>query len=268
MAGTDTDNFQAYQLYLQGWFYWNKRNAEGVRKAVEFYHQAIQADPGYALAYAGVADAYAVWPDDSLTRLETAQRVKAAARQAVALDDTLAEAHTSLAFAQMIEERDLIGAESSFRRSTQLNPNYPTAHHWYAYDLVAQGRLAEAIQAIQRAQVLDPVSLSINNDVGEIYWFARQYDQAIAHCRKTLEMEPNFIPAHQTLGLAYLQKGLYPQGLAELKKAVALSSHNTYLIALLGSSYAAPRQRPRDEASGIKKTIRRSERISSPPPDA
>ncbi|MBL8208624.1 MAG: tetratricopeptide repeat protein [Blastocatellia bacterium] len=249
IAKQHTKNIEAYQRYLQGRFYWNKRNADGVKKAVEFYEQAIKADPTYALAYAGIADAYAVWPDDSLTRKETAARVKAAASKAVELDPQLPEAHTSLAFAKMIEERDLTGAESSFNRSIELNPNYPTAHHWYAYDLIAQGRVDEAIQSIRRAQTLDPVSLSINNDVGEIYFFARRYDQAIEQCRKTLEMDPNFIPAHQTLGLAYAQKGQFPQALAELKKAVEMSANNAYVLALLGYVYGAAGQRPEAEAT-------------------
>lgn len=249
VAKQHTESIAAYQLYLQGRFYWNKRTAEGVKRAVAFYDQAIQADPNYALAYAGLADAYAVWPDDSLTRLETAQRVKAAALKAVELDETLAEAHTSFAFAKMIQDRDLAGAESSFQRSLQLNPNYPTAHHWYAYDLVAQGRLEAAIRAIKRAQELDPVSLSINNDMGEIYFFARQYDQAIDHCRQTMEMDANFIPAHQTLGLAYLQKGQHPQALAELKKAVAMSANNAYILALLGHAYGVAGQRSEAEAT-------------------
>ena len=249
IAKQHTENIEAYQRYLQGRFYWNKRNAEGVKKAVEFYEQAINADPTYALAYAGIADAYAVWPDDSLTRKETATRVKAAASKAVDLDPQLPEAHTSLAFAKMIEDRNLTGAESSFKRSIELNPNYPTAHHWYAYDLVAQGRVDEAIQSIQRAQTLDPVSLSINNDVGEIYFFARRYDQAIEQCRKTLEMEPNFIPAHQTLGLAYAQKGQFTEAIAELKKAVEMSANNAYVLALLGYVYGAAGQRAEAQAT-------------------
>ncbi len=249
IAKQHTENIEAYQRYLQGRFYWSKRNADGVKKAVGFYEQAIKADPTYALAYAGIADAYAVWPDDSLTRKETAVRAKAAASKAIDLDPQLPEAHTSLAFAKMIEDRDLTGAESSFKRSLELNPNYPTAHHWYAYDLVAQGRVDEAINSIQRAQTLDPVSLSINNDVGEIHFFARRYDQAIELCRKTLEMDPNFIPAHQTLGLAYAQKGQFPQALAELKKAVEMSANNAYVLALLGYVYGAAGQRAEAEAT-------------------
>ncbi len=243
IAKQHTENIEAYQLYLQGRFYWNKRTAEGVKKSVEYYDQAIKADPNYALAYAGLADAYAVWPDDSLTRLETAKRVKAAALKAVELDEKLAEAYTSLAFAKMIQDRDLVGAERSFNRSLQLNPNYPTAYHWYAYDLVAQGRLEEAIRAIRRAQELDPVSLSINNDVGEIYFFARQYDQAIEHARKTIDMDASFIPAHQTLGLTYTQKGMHQAAIAELKKAVEMSANNAYILALLGYAYGAAGQR-------------------------
>ncbi len=168
LARQHTENVDAYRHYLRGRFYWNKRTSAAVRKAVEHYDLAIAEDQGYALAYAGIADAYAVWPDDSLSRRETARKVKEAALKALSLDERLAEAHTSLAFARMIEDRDLAGAENSFKRSIELNPNYPTAHHWYAYDLVAQGRIDEALTSIRRAQELDPVSLSINADVRRI----------------------------------------------------------------------------------------------------
>ncbi len=229
-----TENVDAYQHYLRGRFYWNKRTSASVRKAVEHYDLAIAADPAYALAFAGIADAYAVWPDDSLSRRETARKVKEAALKALSLDERLAEAHTSLAFARMIEDRDLQGAESSFKRSIELNPNYPTAHHWYAYDLVAQGRIDEALNSIRRAQELDPVSLSINADVGEFYFFARKFAEAAAQCRKTLELDSSFIPAHQNLGLALAHEGRKDEAITELRNAVELSNRNTYVTALLG----------------------------------
>ena len=134
----------------------------------------------------------------------------------------------------MIEDRDLAGAESSFKRSIELNPNYPTAHHWYAYDLVAQGRIDEALTSIRRAQELDPVSLSINADVGEFYFFARKYDEAAAQCRKTLELDSGFIPAHQNLGLALAHDGRKAEAIRELTNAVELSNRNSYVTALLG----------------------------------
>ena len=234
LAKQHTENVDAYRHYLRGRFYWNKRTSDSVRKAVEHYDLAIAADPAYALAFAGIADAYAVWPDDSLSRRETARKVKEAALKALSLDERLAEAHTSLAFARMIEDRDLAGAESSFKRSIELNPNYPTAHHWYAYDLVAQGRIDDALTSIRRAQELDPVSLSINGDVGEFYFFARKYDEAAAQCRKTLELDSGFIPAHQNLGLALAHDGRKDEAIKELTNAVELSNRNTYVTALLG----------------------------------
>jgi DNA-binding SARP family transcriptional activator/TolB-like protein len=243
LAKRHTENSEAYQLYLKGRYYWNKRTVEGVKKSIAYYEQAIAQDPTYALAYAGLADSYAVWPDDSLSRGETAAQVKATAVKALELDETLAEAHTSLAFARMIEDRDLPGAERQFKRSLELNPNLPSAHHWYAYNLAAMDRLDEALAEIKRAEELDPVSLSINADVAEILYFARQYDQAIAQSRKTLELDANFIPAHQILGLAYTQQGRHEEAITALRQAVALSGGNTYLVALLGYAYAAAGQR-------------------------
>ena len=256
LARQHTENVDAYRHYLRGRFYWNKRTSASVRKAVEHYDLAIAEDPGYALAYAGIADAYAVWPDDSLSRRETARKVKEAALKALSLDERLAEAHTSLAFARMIEDRDLAGAESSFKRSIELNPNYPTAHHWYAYDLVAQGRMDEALSSIRRAQELDPVSLSINADVGEFYFFARKYDEAAAQCRKTLELDSGFIPAHQNLGLALAHDGRKAEAIKELTSAVELSNRNSYVTALLGYVLAmAGRQ---SEARAIIEELRSS----------
>lgn len=257
-----TTNPTAYQQYLLGRYYWNKRTAAGVKKAVESYQQAIAADPKYALAYAGLADAYAVWPDDTMSRRETARKVKEAAVTALNLDERTAEAHTSLAFASMIEDRDLARAEASFKRSIELNPNYPTAHHWYAYDLAAEGRIGEAIASIKRALELDPVSLSINADLGEFYFLARRFQDAERQCRHTLDLDSGFGPAHQNLGLALAHSQKYDEAIAELKRAAELSEHNTYVTALSG--YVLAMAGKQAEARSVLKELASTSRYVSP----
>jgi DNA-binding SARP family transcriptional activator/TolB-like protein len=251
-----TSNAAAYQLYLRGRYYWNRRSSDGLRKAVEYYEQAIRQDPAYALAHVGLADAYAVWPDDSLPRRKTAEAAKASAARALQLDDRLPEAHTSLAFAQMLLDRDLASAEKLFQRILTFHPDYATAHHRYAYNLLALNHLPAAVTAIRRAQELDPASLSINNDVGEILYFTRQYDQAVIQSRKTLALDADFIPAHQTLGLALMQKGRHQEGIAELRQALNMSGGNAYIHSLLGYAYAVAGRR--DEAEFILSELQKS----------
>ncbi|HZS05511.1 MAG TPA: BTAD domain-containing putative transcriptional regulator [Blastocatellia bacterium] len=235
-----TQNTEAYQLYLRGRYYWNKRNTEGVYKAIEHFEQAVRQDPNFALAWAGLADCYAVCPDDEgMLPQEKWAKAKAAAARAVETDGALAEAHTSLAFVRMIQDWDLPGARVGFERAIALNPSYATAHHWYAYDLAALEQPGGAISEIKRALELDPVSLPINADLAEFLLYARQYDRAIEQCRKTLELDPNFIPAHLNPGLACQQKGMFEEAVSELKQTVTLSKGNAYLVAQLGNTYAA-----------------------------
>ena len=178
-----------------------------MKKGIQYFQQAIEKDPGYALAYTGLADCYnllslysALPPKDAMPK------AKAAALQALELDESLAEAHNSLAYAKLYYDWDWNGAEKEFRRALELNPNYAIAHHWYHEYLVAMGRFEEGHSQILRAQELDPLSLMISADVGWGFYFARRYDDALEQLRKTLELEPNFVMAHFILGLTYLQK--------------------------------------------------------------
>jgi TolB-like protein/DNA-binding winged helix-turn-helix (wHTH) protein/Flp pilus assembly protein TadD len=224
LAKRYTENIQAYEAYLQGRSFWNKRNGEGFRKAIAHFQQAIDIDPNYALAYAGLADAYILkrvfallQPGETLQQMEA--KARAAAEKALAIDDTLAEAHTSLGLIKVLTETDEAAIEREFNRAIELNPNYSTAHQWYALHLKDVGRFDEAIAEIGRAREIDPRSLVINSDVGIILTTARQYDQAIEHFKKTIEMDPNYPDAHSMLGWVYVHKRMYPEAIAEFEKA-------------------------------------------------
>ncbi len=238
-----TENTKAYQFYLRGRYYWNKRNNEGFERAIEGFHQAIEKDPSYALAYAGVADSYALLANYSaIPRKESYSRAKAAAMRALEIDDTLAEAHTSLAFV-IWHEGDFSGGEREFKRAIELNPNYATADHWYGNYLLAVGRRDEALAELKRSLELDPLSLIINTAVGGCYYFRREYDQAITQLRETLEIDANFINAHEFLGAACLQKGMYEEAIAEFQKAVELSGRWEVELSKLGHTYAVSGRR-------------------------
>jgi tetratricopeptide (TPR) repeat protein len=235
-----TENPEAYQLYLKGRFYWNKRTGEALKKSIEYFNQAIERDPSYALAYSGLADAYVVLPGNSATSPQEAYpKAKVAAKRALELDDQLAEAHASLAHALFLYDWNFSEADKEYRRAMALNPNYPTAHHWYGdVYLVRMARFEEAITEVKRAQELDPLSQIINADVGDTYFIARQYDQAIEQLHKTVEMDQNFYVAHWYLGIAYEMKGSFQEAIAELLKARQLND-NPRVLALLGHVYAA-----------------------------
>jgi TolB-like protein/DNA-binding winged helix-turn-helix (wHTH) protein/Flp pilus assembly protein TadD len=239
-------NPEAYEAYLKGRYFWNKRTEEGYKKAIEYLQRAIEKEPGYAEAYAGLADSYALLGSlntATLPRKEAMTRATAAALRALESDDTAAEVHTSLAFVKMQYEWDWAGAEVEFRRAILLNPNYPTAHHWYAYYLIAQQRTEEALREIRHAQELDPLSVIINTDVGEVLCYARQYDDAIEQSRKALEIDPDFILAHRVLGWAYEQKHMYTESVTELKKAMSLSGSRSDILGALGHVYAISGQK-------------------------
>jgi TolB-like protein/Flp pilus assembly protein TadD len=245
-----TENTEAYQLYLKGRYYWNKRTAEDLKKGVDYFRQAIDMDPNYALAYAGLADSYNVLP--IWTPLETKEsypKAKSAAVKALEIDDTLGEAHISLAYALYRYDWDWSGAEREFKRGIELRPNYATAHQWYSFYLSAMGRLEEAIVEMKRAQELEPLSLFINSDLGGAFYNARHYDQAIAQLRKTIEIDPNFGYAHYNLGLVYQQKGMFDMAVDEMRKAVDLSTGRDLILGSLGHSYAVAGKRT--EALGI-----------------
>lgn len=234
-----TENSAAYDAYLRGRYFWNKRTPQDMREAVRYFRQAIKLDPNYAQAYAGLADAYLLGGfalEDSNESLTS----KDIARKALALDNTLAEAHTSLAYYLSAVDWDWAAAEAEFQRAIELNPNYATAHHWYAYHLASLGRFYEASTEIKRAREIDPNSLSINTDVGHIYYLWGYTSEAIGLYRKVLEIEPNFADAHMRLGEAYAQQKMFPEALAEFQKAGAKGSN---MSEGLGYAYAAAGQR-------------------------
>jgi TolB-like protein/Tfp pilus assembly protein PilF len=235
----DTTNSEAYQFYLRGRFYWNKRTAEGMKKAIEQFQQAIEKDPSYALAYAGLADAYATSPGYSATPVsEVAPKARAAAARAIELDPNLAEAHASLAYIRISFNTDSAGAEKEFQQAIQLNPNYPSAHHWYALLLSHLGRFDEAKREILRAQQLDPLSLIINRTVGDVFLWAREYDQAFEQFKKTLEIDPNFPPVHEDLAAVYSMKGRYEEALQEMNTAIALNGRLPHYVASIACIHA------------------------------
>ncbi len=232
-----TEDTGAYHAYLKGRYYWNKRTEEGFRRGIECFQQAIKQDSNYALAYAGLADCYNLLNSYGvLPPRESAPIIKAAAEQALMIDDMLAEAHASLGHVKMMHDWDWPGAEREFRRAVELNPNYATARHWYALYLRAMGKFDESLEELRRAQRLDPLSLIINTVLGAHFYYARQYDRAIEQCRETLELDSNFHIAYGVLGEAYTQKGMYREAIAALRKANSLSTAPEGL-AMLGYTY-------------------------------
>jgi TolB-like protein/DNA-binding winged helix-turn-helix (wHTH) protein/Tfp pilus assembly protein PilF len=232
---------EVHQQYLRGRYFWNKRTEAGFVKAIEHFQEAVRLDPDYAPAYAGLADAYALlgaMTNSTSPRMEAMPRARAFAEKALALDESLAEAHASLAFVQMHFEHDWITAEKEFQRAITLNPSYVTSHHWYAYCLMAQTRVEEALREIRLAQELDPLSLIINTDVAELLYYARRYDEAIRQAQRTLDMDASFALAHRVLGLAYEQLGKHKESLDELETQVRLSGRSDYALAELARGYA------------------------------
>jgi serine/threonine-protein kinase len=220
LAKRYTESTEAYELYLRGRYQWNRRTPDGLMKGIEYFQQAISADPNYALAYAGLADSYNVLSTNAVRPPKEAfPKAKDAAEKALAIDDTLAEAHSALAFIKTVYDWDWPGAEREFKRALELNPNYSNAHYFYAFaHLLSMGRMGEADAEIKRALALDPFSLIINTNLGRTYHLARQYDKAIEQYRKTLEMDPNFPRAHERLQEAFEQKGMYQEAIADLER--------------------------------------------------
>ena len=225
IAAKPTSDLTAYELYLKGRLLWSKRGGENVRQAIAFYEQAIARDPTYAVAYAGLAEAYMVLPRYAETApQETYPKAKAAALKALQLDDKLAEGHNALGFVLWVGDFDMAGSISEFQRAIALDPNSANAHKWYGNPtLVASGRFDEAIKEIKRAAELDPLSTIIHSDLGWTLILARRYDQAIAQLYKTLELDPTFYYAHLNLGLAFQLKGDLSGAIAEYTKAQQLS---------------------------------------------
>jgi TolB-like protein/DNA-binding winged helix-turn-helix (wHTH) protein/Tfp pilus assembly protein PilF len=239
-------NPQAYESYLKGRYFWNKRTADGLKVALAYFHQATDEDPNYAQAYSGLADTYALlgdWQYAVMTPKEALPKAKAVATKALELDSALGEAHNSLAFCLDGFDWDFDSAGKEFRRAIELNPGYATAHHWYAWHLSLLGRYDEAIPEMRKAESLDPLSLIINADLAELLVLAHSYDQSIQQSRKTIEMDSNFALAHIQLAQAYLAKHMNEEAVAELQKAVQLSGGSPTSIANLARAYVATGKR-------------------------
>lgn len=234
-----TENAEAHQAYLKGRFFWNKRTGGAMRKSVEYFDQAIRLDPNYALAHAGLADSYNVLSQfGDLPPREAMLKAKAAALRALEIDNTMPEAHASLALVNEVYEWDWAGAEREFKRAIELNPNYSNAHHWYAMFLSAASRHDEALAEIRRAREIDPVSLIVSTNEGWILFCARQYDAAIEQLRRTIEMDPSFANAHFKLALVYEAKGMYKEAVEEFLKDDTLSGVSQETVAALRTAYA------------------------------
>ncbi|HKY03510.1 MAG TPA: tetratricopeptide repeat protein, partial [Blastocatellia bacterium] len=229
----------AFSLYVKGRNYLNKRTADGLQLGIEYFQQAIEVDSEYALAYAGLADCHNMLVVYGLSKPQEAfPKAKEAALKALKIDDSLAEAHTSLAFVKHRWEWEWADAEREFRLAIQHKPGYAPAHQWFSSYLVAVGRFDEAIAEAKRAQELGPLSLISNLHLGWVLYLAGRYDEAIEHSKKLIEIDSNFFPAYRYLGLAYEQKGMYREAIQEFEKGVKLSA-SPLLIAHLGHAYAA-----------------------------
>jgi TolB-like protein/Tfp pilus assembly protein PilF len=236
----------AYEAYVKGRYFWNKRGGDNLKKAIELFQQALDADPTYAAAYSGIADSYTQLGYASLLApREVFPKARAAAEKALELDDSLAEPHASLAYVRFYFDWDWAGAEREFQRAIELNPNYATAHDWYAYLLTATGRLAEARAEIKRAHELDPLSVPIESDMGFLLHYSYEQDRAAEELRKALEMNPRFPLAHLFLGRVYQAKGLYDQAIAEYQATGPLRE---WVPTVAGIGYVYGIQGKRQEA--------------------
>jgi DNA-binding winged helix-turn-helix (wHTH) protein/Tfp pilus assembly protein PilF len=233
----------AYQAYLRGRYFWNRRSLESLQKAIDYFEQAIALDAEYAAAWAGLADCHVLLPlYGPIPPRQAFPQAIAAAERALTLDDSLAEAHTSLAYAKFFFDRNWIAAERGFTRAVSLNPGYPTAHHWYGFLLSALGRHAEAQKALRRALELDPFSLVINADLGMVLYFARNSAAAVEQFKKTVELDPAFSYAHFGLGLALQAGGDLDRAVRSSKRALGLSPSSAMMQAALGQALAAAGQ--------------------------
>ena len=257
-----TENTDAYRLYLLGRYNWNKRTEEAIRKSIEYFQQAIESDPSYALAYAGLADSYAVLPSYSSTSSSEANlKARAAAVKALEIDETLSEAHATLATISDAEW-NWSDAEKRFKRAIELKPGYATAHNWFSGYLAEMGRVDEALMESRRAYELDPLSLSVNLALGANLYIHGDYDQSVEQFRKTLELDPNFVPARIHLVLPLLEEKKFDAAIDELNQLKAITHEAPPVMALLGNVYA--RSGKKQQAAGIPLHSHQN-RSASPP---
>jgi TolB-like protein/DNA-binding winged helix-turn-helix (wHTH) protein/Flp pilus assembly protein TadD len=256
---------EAYEAYLKGRYFWNKRTSEGLAKATDYFHHAIDTDPDYAMAYSGLADSYALsgdWEYGILSPQDAFPRAKAAATKALALDDNLSEAHTSLAFVLDLYDWDWASAEKEYQRALALNPGYATANHWYAWHLIVMGRNAEGIAELKKAESLDPLSLIISADLADALCIAHRYDESVEQSRKTIEMDPHFAVAHYELGQALEQKHKHDEAIGEFRRAIELSGGNTTFESNLANAYAVSGRK--EEAMKIAQDLESRQSENSP----
>ncbi len=224
LAKRYTKDAEAYQLYLKGRYFWNKRNEEGFRNGIDYFRRAEEKDPTFALAFSGLADSYALLCDIGVVRpVDEMPKAKAAAQKAVDADPTLAEAYTSRAFVRLAYDWDWLGAQSDFQQALKLNPKYPTAHQWYASYLMQMGKFSLAKDEIEEAHKLDPLSPIISANTGLYSYYEKNYDDAIAKYKTTLQSDPDFWVARHYLALAYVQKGMHDEAIAELRKLIKVT---------------------------------------------
>jgi TolB-like protein/tetratricopeptide (TPR) repeat protein len=261
LASTRPINPEAYQLYLKGRYHWYKRSPESLNKSLQYFQEAIEKDPNYASAYAGMAESYnqlgwalyGVQPPR-----EAFPRAKSAARRALEIDDRQAEAYAALAWAAYVYDWDWQTADREFKRALELNPRYAPAHMWYSHYLETVGRSEESFAESKRALDADPLGLIINLHLGWYYLFARKYDLAIEQLQKTLELDPSFILARMFLGQAYQQKGMMEEAIREFQEAVNLSERNPVYLGDLGHAYALAAKRR--EAMGVLEELKKLSR--------
>jgi DNA-binding winged helix-turn-helix (wHTH) protein/Tfp pilus assembly protein PilF len=246
-ASKHTPNPGAYEAYVKGRASWSKRTDEGFKQAVAYFKQAVKLDPNFAQGYAGLADCYLLYGVE--LEQKSPYTFHETLKKALELDDSLGEAHATLAYYKSAVDWDWAGAEKEFERAIALNPNYATAHHWHAYNLISTGNAAAAIAEITRAQEIDPASLVISADVGHVYYLARRNDLAFLALQKTLQMDPNFGDAHLRLGEVYAQEGRYDNAIVEFETAKRLKGGENLLASCyLGFVYAVSGKRAQAQA--------------------
>jgi tetratricopeptide (TPR) repeat protein len=226
-AARRTNNLEAYNLYLKGRYFWNRRTSgEDLESAIRYFNESIGQDPGFAPAYSGLADAYNIlWILRPVPPIENYPRARAAALKALEIDSTLAEAHSSLAYVKAFQDFDWAAGEREVRRAIELDPEYVSAHFWYAIYLTMQGRLDDALAEARRAEELDPLSAAVSSNVARVFYYKREYDRAIEYCQKAIELAPRFPIAYGLLGSAFLHKGEYAQAMVNFAKAAELAGY-------------------------------------------
>jgi serine/threonine-protein kinase len=268
MMKHETENAEAYQLYLKGRYYWNKRGTESIRQAAQFYNQAIEKDPGYALAYAGLAEAYSLFPDYNVaTPQESYPKSRAAAQRALELDASIAAAHTALGRYYNVWEWNRVEAEREYRRAIELNPNYATAHHWLGTDVLTQlKRFDEGLAEGKKAENLDPLSAVIATNLGDVFFFARRYDEAIAQYKHALSIDPNFYYTYSSLGGVLAMKGMYQDAITIFRKGLEVKKDDPQLKAYLG--YVLAKSGQREEAAKLLGEMQKDSLTEYVPPYA